>query len=198
MLEKLNQVLTRLDDSADLLAAIAAHTSLDNEQSPATRADGVVITQAAPVIPLTQDLGALQFEYLSVPSGTAAADTVLSWPIFDNHFTHACLTQELFIAMYANAISEESADVSLLSRTSRSTATPDQEAVELVERFLQFVHTKNPILDAGVLRANARRLSEMGPEWEASSCLVVGLSFLAAFIIDLYIQMPFISSTNDH
>lgn len=49
----------------------------------------------------------------------------------------------------------------------------EEDAPELVDIFLRFVHIKNPILEIKVIREDARRIAENGFEWDARSCIVV-------------------------
>jgi hypothetical protein len=44
----------------------------------------------------------------------------------------------------------------------------------LVQNFLDNNHIKNPVLDVKELWADAREFAESGPQWDGSSCLIVG------------------------
>lgn len=48
----------------------------------------------------------------------------------------------------------------------------------LVDRFLQLVHSKNPVLNTRQIREAARHVAEDGVGWDASSCIVVRSSTL--------------------
>lgn len=50
----------------------------------------------------------------------------------------------------------------------------------LIDRFLQNVHTKNPILDVEALIKHGRYCAEFGPGWDARSCLVLMTCALGA------------------
>lgn len=52
----------------------------------------------------------------------------------------------------------------------------DKPQVGAVDKFLTFVHIKNPILDAATIKDYARRVSEDGPGWDAPAWLVVSRS----------------------
>jgi hypothetical protein len=47
---------------------------------------------------------------------------------------------------------------------------------QLVERFLEDVHTKNPFLDVDALRKNAQRVMNHGLDWSGWTCIVVSVS----------------------
>jgi hypothetical protein len=56
---------------------------------------------------------------------------------------------------------------------------------ELVENFLRYVHTKNPILDAAQLRVHAANIVENGLKWDGETCQVVStLSLKSIYISD--------------
>ena len=57
--------------------------------------------------------------------------------------------------------------------TSNTTSASHADAVYLVDRFLQNVHTKNPIIDVELLLEHARHISIHGFRNDAHSCLVM-------------------------
>jgi hypothetical protein len=54
-----------------------------------------------------------------------------------------------------------------------SKLTVQQDVLDLIERFLTNVHTKNPIFDSNTLRGIARSTIVKGFGWDAQTCLVV-------------------------
>lgn len=49
----------------------------------------------------------------------------------------------------------------------------EDQILDLVQRFLDLVHIKNPVLDPDTIWSYARRVVEDGLEWDSPSCLVV-------------------------
>lgn len=58
----------------------------------------------------------------------------------------------------------------------------------LIDRFIQNVHTKNPVLDLEYLIRSGRHAAEFGLQWDAQSCLVLITCALGC------ISQPFTSS----
>jgi hypothetical protein len=58
----------------------------------------------------------------------------------------------------------------------------------LVQRFLDLVHIKNPILDPDTLWSYVRHVTEDGFQWDPPSCLVVCLPY-ALFCTRQLIEM---------
>lgn len=101
-----------------------------------------------------------------------AVDLVLTWPIFGNLFQADFLISTLFTpddSEFGHAPDHPGRPQNL----SHNRAVNFEDAPALVDRFLAFVHTKNPILDVAEIRGYARRTAEEGPGWDAPSCLVV-------------------------
>lgn len=60
-------------------------------------------------------------------------------------------------------------------------AAPQDDMLQLCQRFLALVHIKNPILDAGEFTRQARHAAEYGPGWDAGGCAVVWTSLTLAY-----------------
>jgi hypothetical protein len=58
----------------------------------------------------------------------------------------------------------------------------EEDFIPLSQRFLAYVHTKNPILDVSEFSGYVRDASETGLRWDGQSCLVVSHSSL--FIVN--------------
>ena len=116
-------------------------------------------------------------EFMEIPSSRTTADTILIWPIFEGRYPPEYLVDALFKAQPENADAESNLPDEgsrFFSGTSASRPSfREDKVIELVEKFLSYVHIKNPILDVGTLKGYARRVVEDGPSWDGGSCLVV-------------------------
>ncbi|OAL28488.1 hypothetical protein AYO20_09436 [Fonsecaea nubica] len=178
ILQKLNEIIDRLDSSLTANIQLGSHEP-DTTWSPSIqgnleRTSPSPSRETAPrALQLDQEEhvsndGLAEYGYRKVPPACMAVDTVLTWPIFGNLFQADFLISALFIpdeGVFENATGPQ--------ERSQNRAVNFEDAPALVDRFLAFVHTKNPILDVPEIRASARRIAEEGPGWDASSCLVV-------------------------
>ncbi|KAJ5770235.1 uncharacterized protein N7511_002286 [Penicillium nucicola] len=131
----------------------------------------------------------LQKDYLRIPAGRCSSDTVLSWPIFRGQFRESSLITTLF--HYSHGASEDRPTDSLTLPDGLQ-YTPDEQIPALVDRFIQNVHTKNPILDLESLIRSGRHAAEFGLQWDAQSCLVLLACALGCISqpFDTSIQLP--------
>lgn len=98
---------------------------------------------------------------LKIPAARICPDAILSWPIF----------QEVRLQTTLNSLTLAEHDYGLeeVANTDVNLALiPD-----LIDRFLQFVHVKNPVVDTVVLRQSAVRVEVGESSRKAHSCLVV-------------------------
>lgn len=110
----------------------------------------------------------LDMDYLHIPTSQTTADQVLEWPVFAGRYPVNCLVGNLSL------VSQEPSNVQALSSAGViGLGVADEDIEDLVERFLTYVHTKNPILDPKSIRRSARRVAEDGLKWDAESCLIV-------------------------
>ena len=117
--------------------------------------------------------------YLKIPSSRTTPDMILVWPILEGKFPIDCLQEAIFDwASYGVESDDENGGF----RTNIHRAFESQsvtyglqeiEVVNLTDRFLSLVHTKNPILDESTLRQFANTIAENGMSWDGPSCLVV-------------------------
>lgn len=107
---------------------------------------------------------------MRIPAGRCSADTVLTWPIFRGQFRESSLITTLF--HYSHGASEDRPTESWTLPDGLQ-YTPDEQIPTLVDRFIQNVHTKNPILDLKSLIRSGRHAAEFGLQWDAQSCLVL-------------------------
>lgn len=112
---------------------------------------------------------------VSAAVGTRIED-VLAWPIFNGAFDAGSLLIPIF--------ADNSCDVEVMLRESMLADT--RLVPDLAERFLKYVHTKNPILDATVLDGYVAEVTTRGFGWNSSSCLVLLVCALGA-ISDSYL-----------
>jgi hypothetical protein len=101
-------------------------------------------------------------------------ESILKWPIFPEAAPHLVATLEIPLIEVVdrprpNNIRQQSSALPDLS--------PDTINC-LVQNFLNNNHIKNPVLDVKALWADAREFAESGPQWDARSCLLVGLIYL--------------------
>jgi hypothetical protein len=99
-------------------------------------------------------------------------ESILKWPIFPEAAPHLVATLEIPLIEVVdrprpNNIRQQSSALPDLS--------PDTINC-LVQNFLNNNHIKNPVLDVKALWADAREFAESGPQWDARSCLLVGLT----------------------
>ncbi|PYH84782.1 hypothetical protein BO82DRAFT_389805 [Aspergillus uvarum CBS 121591] len=171
ILEKLNEVLRRLDENSDLRFhhAPVSHGVKDSNDCGGHEAFGAAALEEGPEGQVPRALDGLH-----VPSSFSSTDSVLNWPIFDGQFGPCLLAEELLIAEHALSVEPDNplkipADYVSLKRG----GTCDDDIPNLVIRFLRLVHIKNPILDSKSLRQFASSIAEHGLGWDSSSCLVL-------------------------
>ncbi len=124
-------------------------------------------------------------DFLAIPAARTTCDTVLSWPIYSGRYPPNALISILF---------EPSVD----PLPERDTFTvrggllpPVEESLPLlVDRFLENVHTKNPVLDVEELVRQSRLVAVNGLGWDTWSCLVLLASALGT------IAKPFEAAVN--
>ncbi|CEL06454.1 hypothetical protein ASPCAL09631 [Aspergillus calidoustus] len=128
-----------------------------------------------------------QRDYLQVPACGGSADTILTWPIFGGRFRDSSLVTTLFQSPHGG---ESSRHTDTWIVPSGFQSPPTENIPALVDRFIQNVHTKNPILDLEALVQSGRRAAEFGLQWDAHSCLVLLACALGS------ISHPFTHSMN--
>jgi Fungal Zn(2)-Cys(6) binuclear cluster domain len=115
-------------------------------------------------------------DFSHIPPHQTTADTILTWPIFENKFTENFLIEPLLTdpavsdpQLYARSGSNED-NYAMIA----SLAPLDEERIpSLVDHFLQNVHTKNPVIDVETLVQRSRLAATQGLGWDAWSCLVL-------------------------
>ena len=116
-------------------------------------------------------------DFSHIPPHKTTADEVLTWPIFEDayppdYFIDAHLGYKLSTG---GSFVDEDVDLehSILP-SSNSIAPLDEHRIPaLVDRFLENVHTKNPILDVEALVQKSREHASRGLGWDGYSCLLL-------------------------
>ncbi|PMD33104.1 hypothetical protein L207DRAFT_399121, partial [Hyaloscypha variabilis F] len=132
----------------------------------------------------------LSKDYLRIPSSNTTADTVLTWPIFQSRFPPEHLTNTLLTNTTRERDENSENNEAFFVHLSFEPLS-DERIPYLLNRFLENVHTKNPILDVEALIRWGKRAAAQGPGWDATSCLVLLACALGA------ISLPFQSSVAD-
>ncbi|KAI9038749.1 uncharacterized protein KD926_010484 [Aspergillus affinis] len=176
ILDKLNHVLSRLDDIQVPVTRLAPLMSqVGGPDITATEADRT---------PTQIDMRDHETEgqdqdsdELHIPSSRANVDAVLQWPIFGTLFPPNYITDAVFGLECCDEAQElegtsRGSNQRLVMKTS-SLGIDEEEIIDLVQAFLELVHIKNPILDIGMLCSYARSVVEDGLKWDPASCLVL-------------------------
>lgn len=117
-------------------------------------------------------------DLLEVPTTFGSTEAILTWPIFNGRWPSNVLSQEIFIG---NLPSEHGQHQNSFYRGGRANQGINEEHVPgLVERFLQHVHSKNPVFHTQQIREAARQVAENGVRWDSSSCIVVRIFHLCS------------------
>ena len=119
---------------------------------------------------------------MQIPSCKTSCDAVLEWEVFDGRYPASALVGPLFLRE-STATSSSLGSLSMSMPSSVDSVNvpaaailqpPDDEQIpSLVDRFLQHVHTKNPVLDVELLVKHGRNCAKNGVGWDAMSCLVL-------------------------
>jgi hypothetical protein len=151
IIEKLNQVLSRLDNNEDEPPIPSASATCEPQQGPDVQP------------------GIEEKTYFC--SSFTSTECVMSWPIFEGELDQVNLNEETFLTDYekTRAVDKEYSEG---TRAHRASICED-DIPKYIDRFLRFVHCKNPILHTGTLKQFATSVVENGPGWDAVSCLVV-------------------------
>lgn len=124
---------------------------------------------------LEQDLFESARDYSHIPPHCTTADTVLTWPIFENKFVDNYLIRPLLSSLHDVDPDEynQSDDALLFTPFSQHAPLDERQIPYLVDCFLENVHTKNPILDVVALVKSSREAALRGLAWNAQSCLLL-------------------------
>lgn len=110
-------------------------------------------------------------DYLRIPTCNTTADSVLTWPIFQGRFPNDYLIDVLLEGGSHKPDHTGWSDAIVVPGGIEPLA--DERIPALIDKFLEDVHTKNPILDVEALVRYGRRAATSGLSWDAPSCLVL-------------------------
>lgn len=119
-----------------------------------------------------------------------SSEDILGWSVFQSQHDRAQIEKLIYDPTIYNdtestAQTPTAGDMAVppnhVDREPRITVTTgrgirEEDIMTLIERFLSYVHIKNPIFDADVLRNIAKLVAERGFGWDIYTCLVVSLS----------------------
>ncbi|PMB66750.1 hypothetical protein BM221_007746 [Beauveria bassiana] len=123
-------------------------------------------------------------DFLQIPQHPASADTVLCWEIFEDRFPANALIGSLFKPKLADMAED------VVAAPSRMMPLDEENIPVLIDKFLQNVHTKNPILDVESLVKHGRRCADQGIGWDGRSCLVLLACALGSIVKPFNRQIP--------
>lgn len=184
----LERVVEILSSQIQMLTQKVDELSVSNSYQPP---DGSHVSDLAP-IPMIFETensfgGDAQSQYVAetyqaardfahIPAHRTTADEVLTWPIFENAFPANYLIDyhlgsKIRSGLGEGNTKEESVDIVSISH---NVAPLDEQRIPfLVDRFLENVHTKNPILDVEHLVRKGREYASNGLAWDGPSCLLL-------------------------
>ena len=117
---------------------------------------------------------------MQIPSCKTSCDAVLEWEVFDGRYPASALVGALFLQESTAASSSpgtmpmpSSVDSANVPAAAVLQPLDDEQIPSLVDKFLQHVHTKNPVLDVELLVKHGRNCAKNGVGWDAMSCLVL-------------------------
>ena len=178
-LESVAETLTgRLDfvtrQLEDLRAAVDANGSRQPSQPDST---APVISPSLPGHSTGhQPIPEPSRDFSHIPPHRTTADTVLTWPVFENKFSENFLIEPLLTdpsVSDPHIHPRSGSDIDNYAMLT-SLAPLDEERIPmLVDVFLQNVHTKNPVLDVETLVQRSRDVATRGLGWDAWSCIIL-------------------------
>ncbi|KAF9893075.1 hypothetical protein FE257_012486 [Aspergillus nanangensis] len=116
---------------------------------------------------IANDLNAqdeLRVDTPGFPATINSCEGVLRWPIFNNL---APCTQSFVFETEIKNTQTSNASVSL------GGSVQDDDMVLLAERFLSYVHIKNPVLNVSGFKRHVRDVAMNGLRWDGQSCLIL-------------------------
>ena len=177
MLERLNQILERLDHPA---AYHSPQHLPEIMQAPHLAPSPVSSISHSTQVYEPEPVDFLD-EYMKIPSSRTTADAVLLWPVFEGRYPPNLLIDSLLKVEFDAESDGEDEPCSRMPVPPRpsdggkslSSCNVEENVLRLVDNFITHVHIKNPILDVGALKRYAKGVAEDGPGWDGKSCLVV-------------------------
>ncbi|KAI9167955.1 hypothetical protein HJFPF1_04098 [Paramyrothecium foliicola] len=177
ILEKLDKVLSRLDQASTTTTApvqFLLNATDVNTTAPGRKETETIqtIEGSGPALEKTREQeDDSYFDQLQIPTCRTTADAVLQWPIFCGRFPPNHITDAAFLQTAIDADREH--DTALRRPEKRGLVLDEDTVNDLVRRFLELVHIKNPILDIESLWASVEDILDSGLRWDQASCLVL-------------------------
>ena len=117
-------------------------------------------------------------DFLQIPAHRTTADTVLNWEIFEGKYAPMALIAVLFSRTEDDLPTDYGPIVDHFMPEGGLMPVNEEHIPFLVDKFLENVHTKNPVLDVEQLVKQARIIAGRGLGWDGWSCLVLLASAL--------------------
>lgn len=166
IIEKLNETIQKVDEIG---RAVGTHSAWIAHLVPDASTGTQVSLSAHQNVERDRVTQSCDYDCLEVLGAFGSADSVLTWPIFAGRWPRDILSNELYVA---NLKSTQRNIVEGNPR-GKNYGINEEDAPELVNRFLQLVHSKNPIFNSQSILQDAKRFAENGFGWDASSCVMV-------------------------
>ncbi|KAL4734906.1 hypothetical protein BDV11DRAFT_174315 [Aspergillus similis] len=112
-----------------------------------------------------------------------ASSRVVQWPSLRDLCDPREVDKFFFNQTHSYGVAEKAVSFS-------SWGIREEDVPSLIERFLENVHTKNPILDPSELRKLSRSLGENGFQWDGPSCLIFVCCALGAIAQPFSLETP--------
>ena len=132
-------------------------------------------------------------DFLQIPAHRTTADSALNWEIFEGKYPPMALVGTLFTPGLRKHPAQESSLENGSIAVAGGLLPPNEEQIPvLVDKFLENVHTKNPVLDVEQLVKQARTIASNGLRWDGWSCLVLLASALGTICkpFDAAVTLP--------
>ncbi|KAF2486258.1 hypothetical protein BDY17DRAFT_321070 [Neohortaea acidophila] len=112
-------------------------------------------------------------DFLPIPAARTTADTVLTWPVYEGKYQQSALICVLFEPLKARSSGAFPSECDSFTVPGGLIPPVEESIPHLVDRFLENVHTKNPVCDVEELVRQSRLIAVNGLSWDAWSCLVL-------------------------
>lgn len=103
----------------------------------------------------------------------ASPESITEWPVFDNKYDRRSIESSVFSTAALGDFMVHGDVERSQSKSNSTKGVREDDILDLTNRFMRNVHTKNPILDAKELYSLARLVSEDGFDWNKESCLIL-------------------------
>lgn len=169
-----NRILERIDQLQSGLDSLTTSVS----RTPDTvMTDQHLRTWSHSSTGATQEPGLTTLEpsrdFLQIPPHRTSADSVLCWEIFDKRYGPNALIEPLFRSEADEPLNPSGPAPDVFMPSGSFKPAQEERIPALIDRFLQNVHTKNPVFNVERLVKEGRKAAQQGIGWDAWSCLVL-------------------------